>query len=139
MPSYNTTTVATALRTSPKWLDNLLSHNKIEGVVGGRQGVQRRLSADAVRTVALVRELTDHAGLPTPIAVRIASAMLKSTALTGDTTVGSHELRRRTRLSSAVWLELDLAALDRDVSAGLAHAVEITPHPLRGRPRRTSA
>lgn len=140
MPLYNTATVATALGTSLKWLDNLLSHNKIDGVISGRQGVRRRLSTDAVRTVVLARELIEHVGLPAPAAVRLAESVLSSQAVdptdgtTNGTTNGTTSGTRR-QLSPALFIEIDLAALDREVRAGLAHAVEITPHPLRGRPR----
>lgn len=134
MPLYNTATVATALGASPKWLDNLLSHNKIDGVVGGRQGVQRRLSADAVRTVALARELIEHAGFSASAAVRLASNILAGAS---PEPTGSAPLRQRTRLSPALWLELDVETLERDVADGLAHAVEITPHRPRGRPPRS--
>lgn len=136
MPLYNTATVATALGTSLKWLDNLLSHNKIDGVISGRQGVRRRLSTDAVRTVVLARELIEHVGLPAPAAVRLAESVLSSQAVDprDGTTNGTTNGTRR-QLSPALFIEIDLAALDREVRAGLAHAVEITPHPLRGRPR----
>jgi len=131
MPLYNSATVATALHVPAKWLDNLLSHNKIDGVSGGRQGVRRRLSGDAVRVVAIVKELTEEAGLPIPAAVRLAAL-----ALAGDPS--DPYLQKRTlSLSPSVTLEIDLAALDREIHAGLVHAVEVTPHPLRGRPRRT--
>lgn len=134
MPLYNTATVATAIGASSKWLDNLLSHNKIDGVSGGRQGVQRRLSADAVRIVALTKELIDHAALSAPAAVGIAATLI--TGMAADRGATS---RHRLRLSPSVWMELDVAALEREISAGLAHAVEVTPHPLRGRPRRATA
>ncbi len=132
MPLYNTATVAAAIGASPKWLDNLLSHNKIDGVIGGRQGVQRRLSADAVRIVALTKELIEHAALSAPAAVRIAATIVCGTSPAGCTAP-----TKRVRLSPSAWLERDVSALERDTSAGLAHAIEVTPHPLRGRPRRT--
>lgn len=133
MPLYNTATVAAAIGASPKWLDNLLSHNKIEGVIGGRQGVGRRLSADAVRIVALTKELIEHSALSTPAAVGIAATIVGGTSPDGRTAPGN-----RVRLSPSVWLELDVSALEREISAGLAHAIEVTPRPPRGRPRRAS-
>lgn len=136
MPLYNTATVATALGASPKWLDNLLSHNKIDGVSGGRQGVRRRLSVDAVRTVALVRELIEHAGLSTAGAVRLAATLVAGASAEAAPLHVPEGMRQRVRVSPALWVELDVAALDQEVSRGLAHAVEITPHPVRGRPRR---
>lgn len=139
MPLYNTATVATAIGAAPKWLDNLLSHNKIDGVSGGRQGVRRRLSADAVRIVALAKELMDHAALSAPAAVRLASTLVgadQAGERTGEAMTDAHPTRRRASLSPAVWIELDVGALEREISSGLAHAIEVTPHPLRGRPRR---
>jgi hypothetical protein len=131
MPLYNTATVAAAIGASSKWLDNLLSHNKIDGVIGGRQGVQRRLSAHAVRIVTLTKELIEHAALSAPAAVGIATTIVGGTSPDGRTVPTN-----RVRLSPSVWLELDVSALEREISAGLAHAIEVTPHPLRGRPRR---
>jgi len=131
MPLYNTATVAAAIGASPKWLDNLLSHNKVDGVSGGRQGVQRRLSVDAVRIVALAKELIEHAALSAPAAVGIAGMLIGNAASEHSTTP-----LQRTQLSPAIWIELDVTALDREISAGLSHAVEVTPHRLRGRPRR---
>ena len=131
MPLYNTATVAAAIGAPPKWLDNLLSHNKIDGVSGGRQGVPRRLSADAVRIVALAKELMEHAALSAPAAVGVATLLVAKSG--ADERTAS---RQPVQLSPSVWIELDVAALEREISAGLAHAVEVTPHPRRGRPRR---
>jgi hypothetical protein len=130
MPLYDSATVATALDIPAKWLDNLLSHNKIDGVSAGRQGVRRRLSAESVRIVAVIRELTIDAGIPVPVAARIAAAAL------GGHAPGAAGSTCRVALSRAVAIEIDLAALDREIRAGLVHAVEVTPHPARGRPRR---
>lgn len=129
MPLYNTATAASALGVPPKWLDNLLSHNDIDGVSGGRQGVPRRLSADAIRTIALARELTAAIGVTMPAAVRLAGELLSSPGDGTATTVVSR------RFSDVVSVQCDLGALAREVAHGLAHAVEVTPHPARGRPR----
>lgn len=129
MPLYNTATAASALGVPPKWLDNLLSHNDVDGVSGGRQGVARRLSTDAIRTVALARELVAAIGITTPAALRLAREIL--TSATGGTgpAVVSH------RFSDVVSVQCNLDALADEVAQGLAHAVEVTPHPVRGRPR----
>lgn len=129
MPLYNTATAASALGVPPKWLDNLLSHNDIEGVSGGRQGVPRRLSTDAIRTIALARELTAAIGITAPAAVRLAGELLSSSAHGDASTVVSH------RFSDVVSVRCDLTALAREITEGLAHAVEVTPHPARGRPK----
>jgi hypothetical protein len=43
---YTIATAALALNISTKWLDNILSHNKILGVRQNRQGVARRFSIE---------------------------------------------------------------------------------------------
>lgn len=122
MPLYNSATTAAALQVPPKWLDNLLSHNKIDGVSRERQGIARRLSLAAVQLVALVRALSYALGVPTASALRVAEHLL-------------HEPSRTYRISPSVTLSLDLDALSQEVAGRLAQAVEIAPHPLRGRPR----
>lgn len=129
MPLYNTATAATALGVPPKWLDNLLSHNDVDGVSGGRQGVARRLSTDAIRTIALARELVAAIGITTPVALRLAGEILASVPDDARSAVASHSF------SDVVSIQCNLDALAGDVAEGLAHAVEVTPHPVRGRPR----
>lgn len=122
MPLYNTATAAAALGVTPKWLDNLLSHNKIDGVTGARQGVPRRLSGAAVELVAIVRDLSSVIGVPISSAVVIAQQIL-------------HEHGRNYAVSPAVVLSVDVRALTHEVASSLARAVELTPQRTRGRPR----
>ncbi len=122
MPLYNTATAAAALGVTPKWLDNLLSHNKIDGVSRARQGIARRLSLRGVESVAVVRDLSSALGIPVASAIAIARQLL-------------HEPGRAHSVSSALKLSLDIPALRRQVAASLAHAVEVAHHPARGRPR----
>ena len=122
MPSYNTATTAMALGTDPKWLDNLLSHNEIAGVSSARQGVARRLTLPAVETIALARELCETLGASSSRALALAAALLAD---------GGGSIR-----AGAIRISVDRAALQSSVTRGLAHAVEIAPHPVRGRPRR---
>jgi len=121
MPLYNTASTASALQVSHKWLDNLLSHNKISGVQQARQGVPRRVSIDAVMVVAIAKTLTESAGIATPAAVELASQLV--TSPTGTVT-----------LPNTVTLSVDLDALRHAILDRLAHAVEVTPHRVRGRP-----
>lgn len=124
MPLYTSATTAAALELPPKWLDNLLSHNKIDGVSSECQGVARRLSLAAVETVAVVRELSTGLSIPVAVAIRIADRLLR-------------EPGRIYPASGIVRLSIDVEALRRDVAMRLAHAVEIAPHRPRGRPRKT--
>jgi hypothetical protein len=124
MPSYNTASTATALHVSHKWLDNLLSHNKIAGVSQERQGISRRVSIEAVLVIALTKTLTQTTGLSTQSAVKLAEQLIESQTGT-------------LHLSPAITITVDLPALRHQTLANLAHAVEVTPHPVRGRPRQS--
>ncbi|MGI8508449.1 MAG: hypothetical protein ACR2MQ_03900 [Gemmatimonadaceae bacterium] len=121
MPLYNTATAAAALDVSPKWLDNLLSHNKIDGVLSKRQGISRRLSRSAVELVAIVRDLSSDLGLSTAAALLVAEHLLQAPD-------------RSYAVSPSVTLSLDIIRLNREIEGRLAHAVEMAPHPSRGRP-----
>ena len=59
-----------------KWVDNLLSHHAIPGVEGGRQGSARRISAEGIEYIALVRLLTQDLELSVARAVRFADRLL---------------------------------------------------------------
>ena len=121
MPFYNTSSTATALGISQKWLDNLLSHNKIEGVYQARQGVARRLSVEAIANIAVTYQLAESAGLPVMKAVALAEQLFISP-------------ENSVALSRTITLTLDRSELERSVSRELAQAVEVTPLPARGRP-----
>ena len=121
MPSYNTATVASALGVTPKWLDNLLSHNDLAGSQRASQGVARRLSFATVTMLSLAKELIDTVGIKTPAAIELASQLLNST--TGELIVSP---RLRIRVQPEV--------LQNDVLDSLGRAVEIAPSPRRGRP-----
>jgi hypothetical protein len=121
MPSYNTATVASALGVTPKWLDNLLSHNDLDGSQRASQGVSRRLSFATVTTLAMAKELIDTVGMKAPAAIELASQLLNSS---------SGELIVSPRLRIRVQTEV----LQANVLDSLARAVEIAPSPRRGRP-----
>jgi hypothetical protein len=121
MPLYNTATAAVAMGVTPKWLDNLLSHNNIDGLQSDSQGVARRLSIATVTVLVLTKELIDALELPAPIALRIATAIVANP---------DGELL----LSPTVHLTLRADDLRLDVLDRLTRAVEIAPTPRRGRP-----
>ena len=122
MPIYNTKTAAIALGVTPKWLDNLLSHNDLPTLHGETQGVSRRLSLPAVMTIAVARELIQALQLPAPTALRLADRLISND---GNVTVSPDICLtfRRDHFRSGI---IDL--LDR--------AVEVAPTPRRGRPRK---
>ncbi len=122
MPLYNTATTAAALDISAKWLDNLLSHNRIEGVVAERQGVARRLSLTAVETVGLTHDLVSTLGMPVAKALAMAYKLL-------------HDPGRSCTLSPGITLSIDASTFARAIALQLAQAVEMAPNRRRGRPR----
>ena len=121
MPSYNTATVASALGVTPKWLDNLLSHNDLDGAERASQGVARRLSFATVTVLSLAKELIDAVGIKAPTAIELASQLLNS---------ASGEFIVSPRLN----IKVQADSLQADVLDALARAVEIAPSPRRGRP-----
>ena len=121
MPYYNTATVASALGVTPKWLDNLLSHNDLDGSQRVSQGVSRRLSLATVTVISVAKELIDTVGIKAPAAIELASKLLDSS--TGELIV-SPRLR----------IKVQTDVLQTDVLDSLARAVEIAPSPRRGRP-----
>ena len=121
MPLYNTSTTASVLGVTPKWLDNLLSHNDIRDLPTDAQGVARRLSISAITTLALAKELMDALFLPSPAALNLAERILASPP--GEVAV-----------SPNLTLTLRSDLLKADILRRLAHAVETVPAPRRGRP-----
>jgi hypothetical protein len=71
--------------------------------------------------VSVTKTLTEAAGIATPAAVELADQLVASP--TGTVT-----------LSNTITLSIDLAELRQATIAQLAHAVEVTPHRVRGRP-----
>ena len=122
MRAYTVATVAVALGVSPKWLDNLLSRFPVRGVLQSRQGVSRRLGPQAVVTLHLANELIRTLGIPLGEALALAERA-------GNT----GEMATIVLFSSAS-LTIDITAASREISQRLAHAVEVTPVPKRGRP-----
>ena len=122
MRAYTVATVAITLGVTPKWLDNVLSHYPIQGVLKGRQGVSRKLGPHAVVTLHLVNELIRTLALPLAEAISVAER------------AGQAEGIASIQLFSTAHLTIDVAGTTREVGKRLALAVEVTPIPRRGRP-----
>jgi hypothetical protein len=119
---YTITTAALTLGTSMKWLDNVLSHNRVSGVAQQRQGVSRRLTVDGLVGLAVVILLVRELGLPIAKAIAVAENLAKNE--------GRYSASRRLTLT------LDLSSFRTDLLERLENAVEIAPVPKRGRPHK---
>lgn len=119
MRGYTAATAAFALHMPVKWVDNILSHHQVRGVSGGRQGHSRRLSLEAIVTLAVALRLWKALGAPIKACLNIAQSV--------DS--GEHPVGR------GIVIYVDLASIRAETLERLAHAVETVPVPRRGRPR----
>ena len=118
--AYTVATAALALGVPAKWVDNILSHNKVTGVRQERQGVARRLGIEGLVVLALTAALVNELGLSTTRAISVAEAIVKS--------------RGRYLAARGLSIEIDLEAFEASLLEHLESAVEIAPIPRRGRP-----
>lgn len=121
--AYTVGTAALALDVSAKWLDNVLSHFQVPGVFQQHQGIQRKVTLEAVVQLAVALSLITDLEIPTATALRLASTLSESG--------GQH------RTGSGIGIGLDLSTIRAGLEARLAQAVEIAPLPRRGRPPRS--
>jgi len=119
--AYTVGTAALALDVPIKWLDNVLSHFQVPGVLQERQGIPRKVSLEGVLQLALALTLIDDLELPIARALHLARTVSESG--------GQH------RTSRGINIGLDLSTIRAGLEVRLAHAVEIAPVPRRGRPR----
>jgi hypothetical protein len=118
--AYTVGTAALALDVPAKWLDNVLSHFELAGVVQKHQGIARKVSLEGVLQLALALALISDLGIPTATALRLADTMRE--------TSGQH------RTPSGITIGLDVSSIRAGLETRLAQAVEIAPLPRRGRP-----
>ena len=120
--AYTIAAAALALGTSIKWLDNVLSHNRVPGVAQERQGISRRLTVDGLLVLALAVLLIQELGLPTAKAVALGESLARNEG--------------RYTAQQGLNLALDLPVFRAQLLERLENAVEIAPVPKRGRPPR---
>ena len=124
MRAFDVTAASSALGVSPKWLDNLLSHHHITGVVGGRQGVRRRIAPYAILRIAVTLELVRELGSPLRRALGIADELVEHGRVSGP---------------NGLELRLDVMSIANELDARLAEATEAAAPRRRGRPQGASA
>lgn len=118
--AYTVATAALALDMPIKWVDNILSHNRLAGIHQEKQGIARRLSVEGLVMLALAAVLILELGLPAAKAIVIADEIITG----GGRYVAGQGLT----------IQIDLAAFHDHLLERLERAVEIAPTPRRGRP-----
>ena len=118
--AYTVATAALALGMPVKWIDNVLSHNRVPGIRQERQGIARHLSVEGLLVLALTALLTRELGLPTSKAIIVGHGIV----------VG----KGRYLAGNSLTVEIDLPAFQARLLEKLESAVEIAPVPRRGRP-----
>lgn len=126
MRSYNSKTVALALRVSPKWVDNLLSHHDLPGIERGRQGIERRISDSGLLAIEIVRLLNDDLAVSIARATEIAISALQARAA-GQSTITT---------PSGAAVVLSLVDIEQRLRHRMVEAVETVAERRRGRPPR---
>jgi hypothetical protein len=124
MRAYTVAATAVTLGVSKKWVDNVLSHHRVNGVHQARQGILRRVTPDGL----LALEIALHLGRA--LSVPIAQALDISHGLI---TTGGGEIQLPG--SPSITLRADVDAMARALKPRLERALEITPIPKRGRPQ----
>ena len=119
--AYTVATAALALGVTAKWVDNVLSHNRVLGIRQLKQGIARHLSIDGLLILGLTALLISELGLPTAKAISLAEGIVK--------TNGRHSS------GQGLSVQIDLASFQARLFERLENAVEIAPVPRRGRPR----
>lgn len=122
--AYDARSVALAIDAPAKWLDNLLSHNALPGVTGGRQGVQRHISYDGLLAIAVTRLLLVDLGLPTRRAAVLAVQAVQRR--------GEHKMDIHT--AGGLTIALPLEEIEARLRERLFEAAESVPRIRRGRP-----
>jgi len=108
-----------------KWLDNVICHHPILGVVRARQGIARRLSPNSIVVLEIGLRLSRILGIPTARALDLATQL-----------AAQEDSPARLLIEGTGELSVDVAAIRRETMVRLGEAVEIAPVPRRGRPRR---
>ena len=121
MRAYTVAAAASALKVTPKWIDNLLSRHTIPGASRQRQGISRRLSPHSILILDLALRINDSFGSPMSRAIEIAQDLTRSAD------------RSRYHVSTHILLEASIHEIEAELTTLLSQAVELAPSPRRAR------
>ena len=125
MRAYTVAATAIALGVSKKWVDNVLSHHRIPGVLQKRQGISRRVTPEALLRLEVVGILTTALDIPILRALNLANRLINEQGKGIELPESPH-----------VRLSADISAIATALDSRLEQALEISPNPRRGRPHR---
>jgi hypothetical protein len=108
-----------------KWLDNVLSHHRVVGVFQQRQGISRRVTPTALLTLEIAARLGRAFAIPLGHALEIAAHLIQA-----------REKGIETPEILSLRLIADVNVIAAELNARLERAVEMSPTPRRGRPKR---
>jgi hypothetical protein len=121
MRAYTVATTAVTLKVPVKWVDNVLSHNRVPGVSRNRQGVSRKLTYRAILTLEVALKIARTFSSTLPRSLELAALLLANR-------------ESPVNIGDGLSLAIDYRELESDLASRLDHAVEVTPLPRRGRP-----
>ena len=125
MRAYTVAATAVTLGVHKKWIDNVLSHHQVEGVVQTKQGIVRRVTPAGLVTLEIALHLHRTMEIPIKAALDLATQLKNSRG--GEVALSE---------DPSIVLRVDVESLTRSLATRLNRALEITPTPRRGRPPR---
>jgi len=124
MRAYTVAATAVTLGVTRKWVDNVLSHHRVNGVHQARQGILRRVTPTGLLNLEIALGLGRALGIPIARALDISNDLM--VARGGEIQLSG---------PPSITLRVDVDTMERALNARLEHALEMTPIPRRGRPR----
>jgi hypothetical protein len=120
--AYTVAATAVTLGVTRKWIDNVLSHHSVEGVLHAKQGIQRQVTPIGLLTLEVALELGRSMNIPIGRALEISNRLIAAKG--GEVAFGT-----------SLTLRADVESISRQLEYRLERALEMTPIPKRGRPR----
>jgi hypothetical protein len=120
--AYTVTATAVTLGVNKKWIDNVLSHHRVEGVLHEKQGIQRQVTPIGLLTLEIALSLGRSMSVPIGRALEMSNRLIAAKG--GEVAFGA-----------SLKLRADVESISRQLNHRLERALEMTPIPQRGRPR----
>src|SRR6185436_3522071 len=116
MRAYTVAATAVTLGVSRKWVDNVLSHHRVNGVHQARQGILRRVTPSGLLNLEIALGLGRVLGIPIARALDISNDLMAARG--GEIQLSGPPL---------ITLRVDVDTMERALNARLEHALEMTP------------